>query len=81
MQIILKCPKNMQSHDAYNIIHVPKLQSSEICPVLAIKHMLKYCGSNIPVTFVKLRNVLTSVDKQMYLNPKVFGFHCFSEVV
>ena len=67
----------MQAHDAYKIIHVPKLQFSEIYPVLAIKRMLKYYGSKIPVTSVKLRNVLTSVDKQMHLNPKVYGFHCF----
>ena len=45
MQIILKCAKNMQARDAYRIIHVPKLQSLEICPVLAIKRMLTYVKS------------------------------------
>ena len=91
MQIILKCAKNMQAHDAYKIIHVPKLQVPEICPVLAVKHMLKYVKSQqtdplfllviddrkIPVTASKVRNVLTVMVKQMKLNPKDYGFHCF----
>ena len=91
MQFILKCAKNMQAHDAYNIIHVPKLQASEICPVLAIKRMLQYVKSQqtdplfvlviddqkIPVTSFKVCNVLTSVVKQMHLNPKDYGFHGF----
>ena len=40
MQFILKCAKTMQAHNAYQIIHVPKLQVLEICPVLAVKRML-----------------------------------------
>ena len=91
MQIILKCAKNMQAHDAYKIIHVPKLQVPEICPVLTVKRMLKYVKSHqtdplfllviddqrIPVTAFKVRNVLTVMVKQMKLNPKDYGFHCF----
>ena len=91
MQFILKCAKNMQAHDAYKIIHVPKLQVPEICPVLAVKCMLQYVKSQqtdplfvlvigdkkIPVTAFKVRNVLTLVVKQMHLNPKDYGFHCF----
>ena len=45
MQIILKCAKKMQTHDAYKIIHVPKVQVPEICLDLAIKRMLKYVKS------------------------------------
>ena len=91
MQIILKFTKNMQAHDAYRIIHVPKLQVPEICPVQAVKRMLKYVKSQqtdplflliiddqkIPLTALKVRNVLTVVVKQMQLNPKDYGFHCF----
>ena len=91
MQFILKCAKNIQAYNAYKIIHVLKLQLPEICPVLAVKHMLQYVKSqqtdplfllvindqNIPVTAFKVRNVLTLVVKQMQLNPKDYGFHCF----
>ena len=40
-QLILKCAKNMQNSDEFKIIHIPKLSCDTICPVVAIKKLIR----------------------------------------
>ena len=90
-QLILKCAKNMQNSDEFMIIHIPKLSCDTICPVVAIKRLIRELkfAANDPLfmyyvqgekqilTTFKVRNVLAKAIKGMGLHPKHYGFHCF----
>ena len=90
-QLILKCAKNMQNLDEFKIIHIPKLSCESICPVNAIKRLIKEFklvgndplfmysvqGEKQILTTFKVRNVLVKAIKSMGLHPKDYGFHCF----
>ena len=40
-QMIIKCRKNMQNVDQFDVVHIPKLKSSDICPVVATKQLIR----------------------------------------
>ena len=90
-QMIIKCRKNMQNADQFDVVHIPKLKSADICPVLATRRLIRRLklnmqdplfqvetnGSKLPVTAVQVRKLLNKYIKLLDLNPKDFGFHCF----
>ena len=90
-QLILKCAKNMQNSDEFKIIHIPKLSCDSICPVIAIKTLIRELkltaneplfmyyvqGHKQILTTFKVRNVLVKAIRSMGLHPKDYGFHCF----
>ena len=91
LQFIQKCAKNMQFDSQYRIVHIPKLEVAEICPVRSIKAMIciqklrdsdplfvVQIGQNkVPLTTFKVRAMLSKALVRMELEPKDFGFHCF----
>ena len=90
-QLILKCAKNMQNFDEFKIIHIPKLSCDTICPVIAIKTLIRELkltandplfmyyvqGHKQILTTFKVCNVLVKAIKSMGLYPKDYGLHCF----
>ena len=91
LQMSIKCRKNMQNVDQFDIVHIPKLKSTDICPVVATKELIRclklgmqeplfqvlHRGVKVPVTAVQVRKVLIQVIKSLGFNPKDFGYHCF----
>ena len=81
----------MQNSDEFKIIHIPKLSCDTICPVIAIKTLIRELklAANDPLfmyyvqghkqilTTFKVRNVLVKAIGSMGLHPKDYGFHCF----
>ena len=53
--------------------HTYHLKTNILYPLF----LLVIDDQRIPVTAFKVRNVLTVMVKQMKLNPKDYGFHCF----
>ena len=91
IHIVMKHAKNMQSASQHQVVQLPLLQDPLICPVRALKALLKYIphhpddplfvlkfGETIKyLTTYKVRLVLASLVKSMGLHPTDFGFHTF----
>ena len=81
----------MQNRDSVQILTLPRLRDSDICPRTALKALKKlypmsdhsslfqYYGPNgwSPLIDSKARKVLKSINVQLGLNPSHFTFHSF----
>ena len=89
--IILKWGKAMQAANSHQVIQIPTLPSSPICPVTAIKSMLSSvpASSSSPLFLLPLPSGLSILTAPMVsatfskiisslrLNPAHYGFHAF----
>ena len=89
--IILKWAKSMQSSSKHQVIQIPLLPQSPLCPVTALKHLLHSvpAPSSAPLfllprpsglsvlTAPMISACLSKIITGLGLNPSHFGFHSF----
>ena len=89
--IIVTCAKNMQNSGQYHVVQLPQLKNVLICPVLALKNMLKKKDITphqplfqihtkkgiVPLIASNARSFLKTCIATMGLNPSHFTFHSF----
>ena len=89
--IVMTCAKNMQNSGDMHVVQLPLLPSFILCPVTALKDMVKYLkqgkedplflilnGSGYkPLTAHRARSFLKLSVPAVGLNPRRFTFHCF----
>ena len=91
LKIIIKWSKTLQTRDKVQVISLPRLKGSPICPHRALKQALKIYkplpASPLfqyktvqgwqPLTDSKIRKVLTHVNSLLGLPPHFYTFHSF----
>ena len=89
--VIIKWSKTLQFADKIKILKIPSLDSSPLCPVAALKTLLKsspkgknlplfqvQCfGKWVPLTDTRLRKQLSKILKFLQLQDKNITFHSF----
>ena len=89
--IIITCAKNMQNSGQYHVVQLPELKNVLICPVLALKNMLKKQETSpdqplfqihtkkgiVPLMSSNARSFLKTCIASMGLNPSHYTFHSF----
>ena len=89
--IVLKWAKAMQSAQSHQIVQIPALPNSPICPTAALKDLLHYIPASktsplflIPkpsglsiLTAPMISSTLSSLLRSLHLNPSSYGFHSF----
>ena len=89
--IVMTCAKNMQNSGDMHVVQLPLLPSFILCPVTALKDMVKYLkqgkedplflilnGSGYkPLTAHRARSFLKLSVAAVGLNPRQFTFHSF----
>ena len=89
--IIVTCAKNMQNSGQYHVVQLPELKNVLICPVLALKNMLKKRDivsdqplfqihtkkGIVPLIASNACSILKTCIATMGLNPSHFTFHSF----
>ena len=88
----MTCAKNMQTAGKVQVVQLPKLYNSKLCPVLALKTMLKNMKDTnkdsplfqiqtrkgyVPVIAVKVRSFFKTCIVGLGLHPKDYTFHSF----
>ena len=89
--IVITCSKTMQKSGAIHVVQLPLLKDSILCPVMALKEMIKIlaqdkeqplfmiktkAGKKVLTSF-KARSFLKMVVVALGLNPKHYSFHAF----
>ena len=91
VKIMVKWTKTMQSRDTVQVICLPRLKNSVICPFRALKALYKLYpmspttsvfqihnkSSWQPLTDTKVRKCLKAINVSLGLNPHFFTFHSF----
>ena len=91
VHFIIKQSKTMQAMKEFRVAQLPSLNNSCICPVLALKRLVKKLklqpsqpifsyrqnGQLFPLTAAKVRYLLSEAICKCGLSPKDFGFHAF----
>ena len=89
--IIIKWAKAMQSSSKHQVVQIPLLNSSPICPVSALKSlistikappssplfMLPKPSGCVVLTAPMISATLSNILRSLSLNPAHYGFHCF----
>ena len=89
--VIFKWSKTLQFADKIKILRIPALGSSPLCPVAALKTLLKYSpkgknlplfqiqcfGKWVPLTDTRLRKQLSKILAFLKLQDKNITFHSF----
>lgn len=86
--IVIKWGKALQSRGQFQVVQIPCLHASVICPVTALKQYFAQCmlhknqpmfcyTSGQPVTQSNVRNALATVIRHLNLPPDLFTFHAF----
>ena len=92
VHIIMTCAKNMQTAGKIQVVQLPTLQKSHLCPVQALKTMLldrKDSSKDsplfqirtkkgwVPLIAIKVRSFFKTCIVGLGLNPKEYTFHAF----
>ena len=91
IHLVMTCAKNMQQSGAYQVVQLPKLKNSLICPVNALKNMVKSFKydkdtplfnihtkkGQMVITAPKVRSFLKMAIVALGLNPSQYTFHAF----
>jgi len=86
--IIIKWAKSLQLRGQFQVVQIPMLHASVLCPVKALKKYLSlsqvhvnqplFCNINgSPVTQTHIRNALATILRHLGLPPDQFTFHAF----
>ena len=89
--LIIKWSKTLQFRDKVKVLKIPSLGSSKLCPVTALKHMMKlYHGDKnsplfqvkcfgkwVPLTDTRLRKFLSKIVHILGWSHKNITFHSF----
>ena len=87
--LIIKWSKTLQSDNQIRVLKIPHLGASPLCPVKALKSLLKlasgsnnsplfqihYQGSWVPLTDTRLRKNLSQILKKLHLSHSNITFH------
>ena len=89
--IIIKWSKSMQSSNSHQVVQIPSLSSSPLCPVSALQALLAFIpappssplfllplpsGLSI-LTSSMVSSTLSRIIRSLGLNPASYGFHAF----
>ena len=91
LKIIIKWSKTLQTRDKVQVISLPRLKGSPICPHRALKEAVKLYHPSpaaplfqfktsrgwLPLTDSKIRKNLTRINTLLGLSPHFFTFHSF----